>query len=93
MKMDPLDGAQDVKMVAVVSAVADLFMWSEELEVMLEDFMTPLIGVSLDERLVLYKACSGITWRRFIVRHTSGGYQIRIKPVLRKPLIPIRGGA
>jgi len=66
LKLDPLDGVQDIKVAAVVSGAADLFMWIEELEGMLDDVMIPLIGASPDERPDLYEARSGTYWPEMI---------------------------
>ena len=66
LKLDPEGGTQDIKVAAVVSGAADLFMWSEELEGMLEDVMIPLIGASPDERPDLYKARSAVYWPELI---------------------------
>jgi dipeptidyl aminopeptidase/acylaminoacyl peptidase len=66
LKQDPDDGIQDIKVAAVVSGVADMFMWSEELQGILEDVMIPLIGASPQDRPDLYEARSATYWPELI---------------------------
>jgi dipeptidyl aminopeptidase/acylaminoacyl peptidase len=66
LKRDSEDGFQDIKVAAVVSGVADMFMWAEELEGILDDVMIPLIGASPEERPDLYEARSVTYWPEMI---------------------------
>lgn len=66
LKQDSLDGAQDIKVAAIVSGVVDLFMWSEERQDALEGVLIPLIGASPQERPDLYEARSATYWPELI---------------------------
>jgi dienelactone hydrolase len=66
LRRDHEDGIQDLKVAAVVSGVADMFMWSEERLDVLEGVMIPLIGATPQERPDLYEARSATYWPELI---------------------------
>lgn len=66
LKQDPLDGVRDIRVAAVVSGVADMFMWSEERQDILEEVMIPLIGAAPEEQPELYEARSATYWPEMI---------------------------
>jgi len=66
LRRDLEDGIQDLKVAAVVSGVADMFMWSEERPDILEKVMIPLIGATPQARPDLYEARSATYWPELI---------------------------
>jgi len=62
LKQDMVDGRQDIQAAAIVSGVADLFMWAEERPDLLADVLIPLIGASPEEQPELYEARSATYW-------------------------------
>ncbi len=66
LRRDLEDGIQDLKVAAVVSGVADMFMWSEERPDVLRGVMIPLIGATPQERPDLYEARSATYWPELI---------------------------
>jgi dipeptidyl aminopeptidase/acylaminoacyl peptidase len=88
LKEDSLDGIQDIKAAAVVSGIADLFLWAEERPDVLADVMIPLIGASPEESPNLYEARSATYWSEkinapLLIQHGEDDERVSIEQAIR----------
>lgn len=97
LRRDQEDGIQDIKVAAIVSGVADLFMWSEERPDVLEMVMIPLIGANPQERPDLYEARSATYWPELIdapllIQHGEDDDRVSVEQALKLAQLLLEAG-